>query len=589
MLRFAILCWLLSAMDNYVLAQQLSHSLSDASTACSTKLAPTTSQSSSVFSNPLSTSTLLPLPEATSTTGPPSHAFTGTSPISNPSSSALPNSTSLGLDLPPLEIGPEILPTPNAPTSNASAHLITLVRDAVLANYDAFSTIYCLFRGHTFFCKGPWIHGDMWNEHSLSNTLHQNTAVKSDFHCTSDLSYLAARGTERHFYGFAAENITQSLSGVADYISLYAASACSLNNTCATLYHNNTDQMFSDYRYYINSTFFDYMAKELGKNSSYSFCPKLIYSPGSMGEWLSATFDGGNEYFGLHNALFLEGVTDLLNGTEQRARAEFAHIFQNNARNFEGIFLNMVFFSDGQVNGNAKRTTDPVLDEEVYPGCTRREWIMKGQCSGVVPPREYDLNGKVKPMKDRDYEEKGNSYFQSLENRGLALRASTCHSSDTIHNELIAVEGAKGLIDLGSLAILAINLGALALEGSAIAAGGFAALAVLGFLIFCEDFNACNGVPPSLRKLGRLFVSRGASGKISAVPLAEGLAPFASNALFVGQLLNVLLSGVDDYLKAADGCCQANCNSLVCQQAGSGCVLNWSNLFGQKPASCDTE
>lgn len=238
--------------------------------------------------------------------------------------------------------------------------------------------------------------GNNWNNDTLKNHIVENTVIDPSFQCTSDKSYLGAPGTDRVFYGFSAENVTNSLDSVAHHVALFAAGSCSLNDTCATLYNNNTDQMYSDYRLYLNSTFFKYLKTELAKNESFSYCPDSILSSVSMVERLTAYFDGGKEYFGFHNAVFLPGVIESFNATEQLARIAATQYFANNAHKVEGVILNMIFFSYNADETLAKR------DEEIYPGCARKEWISKGYCEGVIPPRSWDMDGSVLPMKDRD-------------------------------------------------------------------------------------------------------------------------------------------------------------------------------------------
>jgi hypothetical protein len=261
---------------------------------------------------------------------------------------------------------------PNPPTSSIASQLVTQLTDRILLDYESYSTAFCFHAGHTVQCKGPWIYGDTWNRDQVKRRLVKNTEINPRFQCSSDISYLGAPGTERVFYGFSAENVTKSLDSVAHHVSLFAAGSCSLNNTCATLYNNNTDQMYADYRLYLNSTFFKYLQIELAKNGSLSYCPTSIYSTASMFEWLTAHFDGGREYFGFHNAVFLPGIIETLNATEQRARIAASQYLANNARGIEGVILNMVFFSY-RIGGTVSKRDDS--SEEIYPGCSRRECL----------------------------------------------------------------------------------------------------------------------------------------------------------------------------------------------------------------------
>lgn len=201
------------------------------------------------------------------------------------------------------------------------------------------------------------------------------------------------------FYGFTAGNITDSLAGVAHATSMYAAGICSLNQTCAGLYNNATEQMYSDFQYYINTTFFSYMESILPQNDSQVFCPNTITGTASVFSSGTSYYDGSKEYFGIHNSAFLPGVSEAINGTVQEARLELGLMLANNAHIFEGVWLSMIFFS---YDPNNAITTRDLGDDDIYPGCPRKQYVIKGPCPGVTPPREYDLAGTVLPMKDRD-------------------------------------------------------------------------------------------------------------------------------------------------------------------------------------------
>lgn len=144
------------------------------------------------------------------------------------------------------------------PLSSAASQLVTHFRDRILLDYERYST-FCFHAGHRVQCNGPWLYGDFWNRDRLKYQLVKNTAVNPNYQCSSDKSYLGAPGTERVFYGFSARNVTEKLNTLAHHVSLFAAGSCSLNDTCATLYSNNTDNMYADYRLYLNSTFFAYL------------------------------------------------------------------------------------------------------------------------------------------------------------------------------------------------------------------------------------------------------------------------------------------------------------------------------------------
>jgi hypothetical protein len=72
---------------------------------------------------------------------------------------------------------------------------------------------------------------------------------------------------------------------------MYAAGVCFLNDTCATVYNNATEQMYADFAFYINSTFFDYMDTILPQNDSRVFCPGTITGTASIFQSATSYFD----------------------------------------------------------------------------------------------------------------------------------------------------------------------------------------------------------------------------------------------------------------------------------------------------------
>jgi hypothetical protein len=202
---------------------------------------------------------------------------------------------------------------------------------------------------------------------------------------------------QRFFYGFSQSNLTDSLQGVAHSASLYATTACLYNDSCALTYQNDTSQMYQDFRGYINATFFDTLTSLLPQNDSVLYCPVGVAGSASMFTIPTTPFQGDLQYFGLHNAIFIPGMVDTINGSIEQGKKELGEILANNARRVEGTFLNMLFFSYDDTSSLSKRSDE----DEVYPNCTRRDWVIDG-CKGVIPPREFDLAGTVVPMKDRD-------------------------------------------------------------------------------------------------------------------------------------------------------------------------------------------
>jgi len=104
----------------------------------------------------------------------------------------------------------------------------------------------------------------------------------------------------------------------------------------------------------------------------------------------------------MHDAVFIPGVAQSLNGTFEEAKKELNILLGTSIRKAEGVFLNMIFFTYGTPLGSNLHKRSVVGDEEVYPGCKRSVWIIEGKCEGIIPPREFDLAGEILPMKDRD-------------------------------------------------------------------------------------------------------------------------------------------------------------------------------------------
>lgn len=89
---------------------------------------------------------------------------------------------------------------------------------------------------------------------------------------------------------------------------------------------------------------------------------------------------------------------ETLNSTVQMARIAASQYFVNNAQRVEGVLLNMIFFSY-KIDDRLSKRDD--TKEEIYPGCSRRECTSSGHYEGVIPPRAWDMDGSVIPMKDR--------------------------------------------------------------------------------------------------------------------------------------------------------------------------------------------
>ncbi len=292
------------------------------------------------------------------------------------------------------------VPTPRPITDPTVVYLVKTIQENLLIQYDSFATLGCFIQGDTYHCKGPWLYGDSWNNHSLSNHISSNTVGNHNYQCSSDQSYLSNK--VRVFYGYTVDNVTDGLQGVAHSAAMFAASTCTFNSSCAAVYNNDTAQMYYDFRNYINTTFFDQLATAL-QNKSETFCPNHINGPASMLFIPTTPFNGGKEYFGVHDAIFIPGVARTINGTIEEFKKDLAAIFGTGMRKAEGVFLNMVFFTYGTPLGLHKRSLDD--EEEVFPGCKRRTWVLEGKCEGVIPPREYDLAGTFLPMKERDRRE----------------------------------------------------------------------------------------------------------------------------------------------------------------------------------------
>lgn len=276
--------------------------------------------------------------------------------------------------------------------------LTQTLRDKVLQDYNVYAGISCFVSGDTLHCDGPWLYGDQWANATLPSAIF-NSTPSDPYQCSSDLTYLQPDSETRVLNGFSADNITESLITIANSVSLYATYICSQNATCASVYSNDTEQMFVDHSNYINSTFFAYMTKTLPQDGSQLYCPAPITGYSSLFQYMFSYYDGSKEYFGIHNAIFMPGVAENINGTVNEVRVEFASIIGNNGLRGEGAFLNMVFFN--YVSPPETKRSSNV--DEIYPGCPRREFVLKGECAGVIPPREFDRAGRVLSMKERDY------------------------------------------------------------------------------------------------------------------------------------------------------------------------------------------
>lgn len=294
------------------------------------------------------------------------------------------------------------LPNPNPGTSAKVSSLVRTLRARIIEQYTDFSTLYCYAGGTTFDCSGPWVEPQFWNGDYLQLRLMPNN--EPDFSCSSDLSYLADESTRRFFYGFSAGNVTSSLSKTARLVALFAAGACRLDDACASLYSDNELQMYADYRAHIDSTFFEFLRTQLAQDSTKSYCPQDIShdSVASAFSWMTYYFEGSNEYFGFHNPIFQPGVAENLDMKKQSQRFLASQYLAQNIRRAEGVMLSMIFFT---YNADDEPISKRSKDYEIFPGCSRHEWILKGKCEGVVPPRAYDLNGKFVSMKDRDQSE----------------------------------------------------------------------------------------------------------------------------------------------------------------------------------------
>ncbi|KAI9852092.1 MAG: hypothetical protein M1838_001889 [Thelocarpon superellum] len=528
-----------------------------------------------------------------------------------PPDAPAPNWTVLASELPMAPTIPE--PSPQPASDPATGQLIRTVQDKVLRDYEAYSTFSCFQAGDTFDCSGPWLYADQWdNSSTLSNLVTQNTALDPSYYCSYDTTYLQSSDFDRTFYGFTAANLTASLQSMANYSSLWAAGACASNSSCAAAYQNDTEQMYSDFQGYIRTGFFNSMTAAL-QNDSLSYCPSQITGPGSLITYATSYFDGSKEYFGLHNPVFVGGVAESINGTLEEARLELGLTMANNAARAEAVFLNMIFFAPLSSTTTSKRSVD---DEEVYPGCTRREYVMKGSCDGVLPPRHYDLAGRFMPMKDRDQR----LNRRDLDNTRLVLRDSSCDAQqNSLVSDIQYVQTARALFSLAFDYVATAGLLPLATEvGGTVAlvinAYALLEMLILSFLAECAVFNTCNGLPPAIVAIAKDIAT--AQAGVAAAFLydkagAKGLITFLRNLISeeavgvftaanagalgagvlaggLGAIIDSLLSNAQKYYEGALGCCQANCDSSTCLQASPGCFLHFGSQWsGSGGLQCD--
>jgi hypothetical protein len=309
-------------------------------------------------------------------------------------------------------------------------------------------------------------------------------------------------------------------------------------------------------------------------------------------EWLTTTFDGGREYFGFHNALFLPGVLDALDPEEQMTRVQAKAYLANNARKVEGAFLNMVFFNRDRNSRTRRDEFDEDADlEELYPGCTRREWIANGKCDGVIPPRTFDMDGSVVPMADRDRAETLAELSHPLSNTGLAPRQSSCDRTESLNRQLLAFETAIGVYNAISIAVAAAHFADTALLANALLVESAPLIATLGLLYFagamavnyCNTYNACNGMPDSVVRVVAALTSTARDGKLGNIklhpgPLVNALKPLARySGLLRSAIALEILNVAQDYYKKALSCCETNCEGVICRQTSLGCILSYSS------------
>ena len=276
---------------------------------------------------------------------------------------------------------------PHDPNSAIVKSLMKHMQDRTALDYEMHGRATCFNTGGTLDCSGPWLFGWAWSKNTLEDHIVDNTATDPPYECSSDISYLASEDTTRRFYGFTKANLTENLAGYAHFVSMLAAGFCAHNATCARPYANNTAQMYVDYAFHLNSTFFPYMESLLGDNTR-SYCPGSIEGDGSIVSFLTTPFDSERQQFGFHNAILIPGTVERLNTSHELVKQNLGQTFMSNARKLEGVFLNMVFF-DAEPGSEFELQR---ARKEIFPGCAREEWMMRGKCEGVETPKQYDLS-----------------------------------------------------------------------------------------------------------------------------------------------------------------------------------------------------
>jgi hypothetical protein len=121
---------------------------------------------------------------------------------------------------------------------------------------------------------------------------------------------------------------------------------------------------------------------------------------------------------------------------------------------------------------------------------------------------------------------------------------------------------------------------------------GLTAFAVLVVVASCDKFNTCDGLPLGLIAIGNMFLEAAANVKAQDIidkAVDEGVDKFESiveDNVPEAKLVGALFDGVDNYYKLAAACCSFNCDSAICQQASSGCSMNWGDFWGGGLLNC---
>lgn len=189
----------------------------------------------------------------------------------------------------------------------------------------------------------------------------------------------------------------------------------------------------------------------------------------------------------------------------------------------------------------------------------------------------------------------------------LVTRDDCSNMRTSIQNSINDFEIGKGLFDAAASALASYVTFSAAIEAAGyVSATAFAieflapfAMVYLATIAFCDAFDNCSFLPPSL-----VGAANAVNGKLDAPAGVAVLAGWIEQALANGQKLekvmapltagagllflglygaqvatDIILTNAEKYYEAALKCCGSDCSSAVCQQAARGCLMTHASFF----------